>query len=147
MGLNPFPCRGIRKSLEHASGFATKSRGVTYTGYRISSNAEKGDEGEKTKRATFFTILPAHCASVAATLSQGPTGWYTYVHVPIDCIHIYIYIYIYIIVYIYIYIYIYTYLYLYIYNTPKWVSPPAGRFFTARSEDGCVRFKDSPTHA
>ena len=32
------------------------------------------------ERVTFFTILPVHCASVAATLSQGPTGGYTCSH-------------------------------------------------------------------
>ena len=53
-----------------------KSRAVAYTGYSITSGVEEGDEGEK--GVTFFTILPAHCASVAATLSQGPAGGYIY---------------------------------------------------------------------
>ena len=35
MGASPFPYRGVRNSLEHVSSFATKSRGVAYTGYNI----------------------------------------------------------------------------------------------------------------
>ena len=37
-------------------------------------------------------------------------------------------------------IYIYIYIYIHNIHTPKRVSPPADRFFTARSEDGCVWF-------
>ena len=50
------------------------------------------------ERVTFFTILPTHGVSAAATLSHKEQR--EVIHVPID------YIYIYISIYIYIYIYI-----------------------------------------
>ena len=57
-----------------------KSRGVAYTGYHITSNAENGDEGERRESYLFHHTTRSLCASVAATLSQGPTGGYTCSH-------------------------------------------------------------------
>ena len=56
------------------------SRGVAYTGYNITSKVEEGDEGEKRKGYIFNHTTRFHCASVAATLGQGPTGGYTCSH-------------------------------------------------------------------
>ena len=50
--------------------------GITY----VTSNAEEGDEGEKRESYLFHHTTRFHCASVAATLSQGPTGGYTCSH-------------------------------------------------------------------
>ena len=58
----------------------SKSKGVTYTGYNITSSAEKGDEGEEGKSYFFHHTTRSLCASVGATLSQGPTGGYTCSH-------------------------------------------------------------------
>ena len=60
--------------------FMYKSRGVTYTGYHITGNSDKGDEGEKRESYLFHHTTRSLCASVAATLSQGPTGGYTCSH-------------------------------------------------------------------
>ena len=57
------------------------------------------------ERVTFFTILPTHGVTAAATLSHNVQR--EVIHVPIDYIYIYIYLYIYIYIYMYIYIYIY----------------------------------------
>ena len=57
-----------------------KSRGVAYTGYNITSNVEEGGGGEKRESYLFHHTTRFHCASVAATLSQGPTGGYTCSH-------------------------------------------------------------------
>ena len=109
-GSVPYRTVALEKNLEHVSGFATKSRGVTYTGHHITSNAEKGDEGEKRESYLFHHTTRSLCASVAATLSQGPTGGYTCSH------RLYIYIYIHVYIYIYIYIYIHMYIYIYIHT-------------------------------
>ena len=53
---------------------------MAYTGYRITSDGEEGDEGEKRESYLFHHTTRFHCASVAATLSQGPTGCYTCSH-------------------------------------------------------------------
>ena len=54
------------------------SRGVAFTGYNITSDGEEGDEGEKRESYLFRHTTRFHCASVAATLSQDPTGCYVY---------------------------------------------------------------------
>ena len=63
-----------------------QSRGVAYTGYNVPDNAEKEKEGEKRERErerdTFFTILPTHGVSAAATLSHKEQR--EVIHVPID---------------------------------------------------------------
>ena len=56
------------------------SRGVAYTGYNITSNVEEGDEGGKRESYLFHHTTRFHCASVAATVSQVPTGGYTCSH-------------------------------------------------------------------
>ena len=55
-----------------------KSRGVAYTGYDITSGGEDGDEGEKRESYLFHHTTRFHCAPVAATLRQGPTGCFVY---------------------------------------------------------------------
>ena len=59
-----------------------KSRGVAFIGYYVPDNAEKEEEGEKRERDTFFTILPTHGVSAAATLSHKVQR--DNIHVPID---------------------------------------------------------------
>ena len=83
-----------------------KSRGVAFIGYYVPDNAEKEEEGEKRERDTFFTILPTHGVSAAATLSHK--GQREVIHVPIDLHILYMYIHH---IYIYIYIYIYTHMF------------------------------------
>ena len=61
---------------------------MAYTGYYVPDNAEKEEEGEKRERATFFTILPTHGVSAAATLSHKEQP--EVIHVPIDYIYTYI---------------------------------------------------------
>ena len=60
--------------------YTYKSRKVAYTGYNMTSDGEEGDEGEKRESYLFHRTTRFHCASVAATLSQGPTGCYTCSH-------------------------------------------------------------------
>ena len=54
---------------------------MAYTGYNVPDNAGKEEEGEK-RESNFFTILPTHGVTAAATLSHKEQR--EVIHVPID---------------------------------------------------------------
>ena len=114
MGASPFPYCGIRNSLEHVSGFATKSRGVAYTGYNITSDGEEGDESEKRESFLFHQYYQLSLSICRCDLEPRsnrmlymfPSNIYIYIYTYTKtmCIHIIMYVCIYIYVYIYIYV-------------------------------------------